>query len=83
MNKLIAKPIDLAAGMAGGLLAGLVFRKLWKVTTGEKEAPASTDTDRGWGEILAAAALQGAIYALVKASIARASAGRTHKNADS
>jgi hypothetical protein len=36
--------------------------------------PSATDEERGWGEILAAAALQGAIFALVKAAVDRAGA---------
>ncbi|MFD0823500.1 DUF4235 domain-containing protein, partial [Micromonospora zhanjiangensis] len=33
-----------------------------------------TDEDRGWGEILAAAALQGAIFAVVRAAVDRGGA---------
>jgi hypothetical protein len=39
----------------------------------------ATDARRGWREILAAAALQGAIYALVKAVIGRGTAEGTRK----
>lgn len=33
--------------------------------------PHATDEEGGWGEILAAAALQGAIFAIVKAAVDR------------
>ena len=36
--------------------------------------PAPTDEDRGWGEILAAAALQGAIFSVVRAAVDRGGA---------
>ena len=36
--------------------------------------PEATDERRGWGEILLAAALQGAIFALIKAVFERAAA---------
>ena len=31
MIKLLYKPVDLIAGMAGGLLAGLIFKRVWKL----------------------------------------------------
>ena len=68
------KPVGVALGLVAGALAGVVFREVWKVTAGDGEAPAATDEDRGWGEILAAAALQGAIFAVVRAAVDRAGA---------
>lgn len=79
MRKLVAKPLDIMAGVAGGLVAGLVFRHVWHAVTGDDDAPDSTDTDRGWGEVLAAAALQGALYALAKAAFARAGAATVRR----
>jgi hypothetical protein len=38
---------------------------VWQLSAGEEEAPKATDADRGWPEILLAAALQGAIFAVV------------------
>ena len=43
-------------------------------TGGEDEAPKATDARRGWREILLAATLQGAIFALVKATVDRSAA---------
>jgi hypothetical protein len=65
--------VDLIAGMIGGLLAGLIFKQVWKLT-GRGNAPKPTDERRGWGEILLAATLQGAIFALVKAAVDRGAA---------
>jgi hypothetical protein len=31
MIKLLYKPVDLIASMVGGLLAGLIFRRVWKL----------------------------------------------------
>ena len=53
---------------------GAIFRQVWKVTAGDGEAPNATDEDRGWGEILAAAALQGPIFAVVRAAVDRGGA---------
>lgn len=59
--------------MVGGLLAGLIFKRVWKLI-GRGDAPKPTDERRGWGEILLAAMLQGAIFALVKAAADRSPA---------
>jgi hypothetical protein len=63
----------------GGVLAGAIFKRVWKITAQEDDAPKATDARRGWREILPAAALQGAIFALVKAAVDRAAAEATRK----
>jgi hypothetical protein len=74
VNKLMYKPFSIAFSVAGGVVAGLVFKQVWKRLAGEDEAPEATSRDYGWGEVLAAAALQGAIFAVVKAAIDRGGA---------
>ena len=64
--------------MVGGLLAGLIFKRVWKLI-GRGDAPKPTDERRGWGEILLAAVLQGAIFALVKAAADRGAAEGTRR----
>jgi hypothetical protein len=48
MIKLLYKPVDLIAGMIGGLLAGLIFKQAWKLT-GRGNAP-GPPTSGGAGE---------------------------------
>ena len=72
--KLLNKAIGLLVGILGGMLARSVFKKIWQAVTGEDEAPKATDARRGWREILLAAALQGAIFAVVQAALDRATA---------
>ncbi|WP_117214646.1 DUF4235 domain-containing protein [Allorhizocola rhizosphaerae] len=74
MNRLVYKPVGLVAGALAGALAGLLFKEVWKRVAGEDDAPDATDEGRTWTEILVAAALQGAIFAVVKASIDRGGA---------
>jgi hypothetical protein len=74
VNKLLFKPLSLTAGVAGGLVAGAIFKQVWKQIADEDDTPNATDENRRWGEVLAAAAIQGAIFALVKAAIDRGSA---------
>jgi len=77
--KFAYKPVGLLLGAGAGLAAGLVFKQVWKVVGHDDDAPNATDEDRGWGEILAAAALQGAIFAVVKAAVDRGGATGVRK----
>ncbi|MFD9080157.1 DUF4235 domain-containing protein [Streptomyces erythrochromogenes] len=45
--------------------------RAWKLVEGEGDAPDATDEDRAWKQILLAAAIQGAIFPVVKASVDR------------
>ena len=79
MKKVLYKPFSLAFGIAGGILAGMVFKQIWKLLAGEDEAPQATAEEYSWGEVLAAAALQGAIFAVVKAAVDRGGATGVRK----
>jgi hypothetical protein len=75
LGKVAYRPVGLVLGMGAGLLAGAVFRRAWRMMAADDgEAPDPTDEDRRWGEILAAAALQGAIFAVVRAAVDRGGA---------
>ncbi|MEU6076535.1 DUF4235 domain-containing protein [Micromonospora sp. NPDC047074] len=74
IGKAAYKPVGVLMGIAAGAVAGMIFRQVWKVTAGDGEAPSATDEDRRWGEILAAAALQGAIFSVVRAAVDRGGA---------
>src|SRR5215468_9859819 len=71
MTKLMHRAVSMLVGMVGGLLAGAIFKRAWQLAAGEDEAPKATDASRGWHEILIAAALQGAIFATVRAAVDR------------
>ncbi len=79
MIKLLHKPMSMLASVLGGVLAGAIFKRVWKAAAGEDEAPKATDAGRGWPEVLLAAALHGAIFALVKAAMDRSAAEGTRK----
>jgi Protein of unknown function (DUF4235) len=74
MARLLYKPLGLIMGVLGGLIAGTVFKRVWGVVAREDEAPKATDARRGWGEVIAAAAVEGAVFGGVKAFIDRAGA---------
>ncbi len=77
MAKLIYRPLSMLISIAGGILASAIFKRIWKLVPGEDEAPKATDAGKGWPEILTAAALQGAIFAVVTASVERLAAAGT------
>jgi Protein of unknown function (DUF4235) len=79
MIKLLYKPVGMLVSVLGGVLAGWIFKKAWKIAAREDEAPQATDVRRGWREVLLAAGLQGAIFAVVKAAVDRAAAEGTRK----
>jgi hypothetical protein len=74
VNKIAYKPVGILLGVAAGAVAGALFKKVWQLASGDDDTPNATDEERGWVEILAAAALQGAIFAVVKAAVDRGGA---------
>jgi len=79
MFKLLYKPVAIVAGIIGGLLSGLIFKQVWKVAGRGSDPPAPLDSERGWGEVLLAAVLHGAIFALVKTAVDRGAAEWTRR----
>ena len=79
IGRIAYKPVGALLGVAAGVIAGVLFKQAWRIVAGEGDAPDATDEERAWGEILAAAALQGAIFAIVKAAVDRAGATGVRK----
>jgi hypothetical protein len=64
--KAMYKPSSMLCGVPGGIIAAAVFKWIWKMAAGEDKAPQVTEAGRTWREVLTAAALQGAIFGLVR-----------------
>jgi hypothetical protein len=79
MIKLLYKPMSMLVSVLGGVVAGAIFKRIWKVAAREEDAPKATDAQRGWREILLAAALLGAIFAVVMAAVDRGAAEGTRR----
>ena len=62
MAKLVYKPLGLFFSVLGGILAGALFKRLWRAFAHESDAPKATDKDKGWGDVITAAAAQGAVF---------------------
>lgn len=73
MIGLLYKPWSIAFGVVGGLIASRLFTALWTALA-HQEKPEPLAKQASWKAILPAAALEGAIYAGVKAAAQRGSA---------
>ncbi|AMO59734.1 integral membrane protein [Mycolicibacterium phlei] len=74
-SKALYKPLSIATGVAGGLLASKIFTEVWqRVSPDDQEPPEPRDLTRSTREALIAAAVQGLIFGLVRAAVDRAGA---------
>jgi len=71
--KILYRPVGLVSSLLGGLLAGVIFKQVWRrAAPGEKsDPPGALETEYPFKEILLAAAVQGAIFSVVKTVIDR------------
>jgi hypothetical protein len=72
--KILYKPFGMIVSVVGGVLAGMIFKRLWKIAAGDEEVPTAVDARRGWAEVLLAATAEGAVFGLVKAAVDRGAA---------
>jgi hypothetical protein len=72
--KVMYKPIAMIASIVGGMLASMLFTRLWRALSGADDVPGATDEVKGWVDILPAAALHGIVFGVVKALVDRAGA---------
>ena len=74
--KILYRPLGLLSSLVGGVVAGSVFKQVWKhATPGDNaDAPRALESEYGLREILVASAVQGAIFATTKALINRGGA---------
>lgn len=71
--KILYRPVGVVSSVIGGLVASLLFKQVWKRVspTDGDDPPGPLQSEYPFKEILLAAVLQGAIYAVVKAVIQR------------
>ena len=72
--KFLYAPFGILFGVLGGLIGGAIFKQIWKRMSDEEDAPKARESEYSWGEVLPAAAVQGAIFAVVKAAMDRGGA---------
>ena len=74
MAKFLYAPFGILSGILGGLIASTIFKQVWKRISDEPDPPKPRQSEYGWKELLPAAALQGAIFTVVKTIIDRGGA---------
>ena len=65
MNKLFFTPLSIVSGMIAGLVAAKLFEALWAKAMNE-DAPDPKYRENDWRKLIAALAVEGAIYRVVK-----------------
>lgn len=70
MSKATFTPFSVAAGILAGLAARKILDLVW-AQINEEEAPGPDRRDVGWGKLLFAAAIEGAVQRTVAASTDR------------
>jgi hypothetical protein len=74
--KILYRPVGLVGSIVAGIIAGQVFKQTWKhAAPGDQDdAPSALQSEYTLREVLIAAAVQGAIFAVVKAAMSRGGA---------
>jgi len=73
MGKLIYKPFGIVFGILSGFVAKKVFSAIWGIFDNE-EPPKPTTRQTNWPKVLAAAAVQGMTFKVMRAAVDRAGA---------
>ncbi|MCW2780680.1 MAG: hypothetical protein JWR35_1129 [Marmoricola sp.] len=74
--KILYRPVGLISSVVAGVVAGQIFKQVWKHAApgDDADAPKALESEYDLREILIAATVQGAIFALVKALVSRGGA---------
>lgn len=74
--RILYRPFGLTSSIVGGLVAGRVFKQVWKrATPGDRaDAPKALESEYSFRQVVLAAAAQGAVFAMVKAAVDRGGA---------
>lgn len=75
--KLLYKPFGIIIGIAAGILARKVFDEVW-AHIDDREPPKPTTLETSWPQVLGAAAVEGATFAVTKAAVNRSGAKGFH-----
>ncbi|MDQ3934128.1 MAG: DUF4235 domain-containing protein [Actinomycetota bacterium] len=70
--KLLFIPFSVFSGLLAGFVGKKLFEQLWSVVDDE-EPPESEHREATWGKVVAAAALQGAIFRATRVAVDRGS----------
>lgn len=74
LAKVAYRPLGLGAGLAAGAVASFLFKQVWRIVAKRDDAPDALQSEYPMGQVIVAAAIQGAIFATLKAVIDRSGA---------
>jgi hypothetical protein len=74
LAKMAYKPIGVGSSLLAATAAGAVFKQIWRRVADEDDAPSALQSEYSLPKILLAAAIQGMIFAVVKALVDRSGA---------
>lgn len=71
--KVLYQPVGLVTSIIAGLVASTVFKQIWKRSHPQSEGdpPTPLQSEFGFGEIILAAVIQGAIFSGIRAVVQR------------
>ncbi|HEU4946765.1 MAG TPA: DUF4235 domain-containing protein [Kribbella sp.] len=72
--KIAYRPFGLVSGVVAGMVAGALFKQVWRLVGDEDDAPDALRSEHRWRDVLLAAALEGAVFAVVRAAVDRGGA---------
>lgn len=74
LAKMAYKPVGMGGSVLAAAAAGAVFKQIWRRVADKDDAPDALQSEYSLSEVLIAAAIQGLIFAVVKALVDRAGA---------
>lgn len=74
LAKIAYRPVGLAGSVLAGAAAGAVVKQLWRRLAHEEDAPGALQSEYRLRSVLLGAALQGMVFAVIKAAMDRGGA---------
>ena len=74
LGKIAYKPVGVGGSFLAASAAGAVVRQIWRRVAHEDEAPGPLEAETSLKKVLLAAAIQGVVFAVVRALIERGGA---------
>ncbi len=74
LAKVVYRPVGMAGSLAAGAIAGALVKQVWKRASDEGDPPEALQSEYSFRSVLLAAAIQGMVFAVVKAAIDRGGA---------
>lgn len=74
LAKLAYRPVGLAGSVLAGAAAGAVVKQIWRRLAHEEDTPGALQSEYGLRSVLIGAAVQGMVFAVIKAAMDRGGA---------